>query len=104
MNHEPTIATLREMTELMPRTSPHERMVLLTIHAADEAVQMGHVAKRAGITPGAMTTITDRLIESGLIERVRDLGDRRYVHVKVTKKGAKLVSRAEKKATEVAAA
>lgn len=104
MNHELTISTLREMGALMPRTSPHERMVMLTIIAADEPVQMGHVAKRSGITPGAMTTITDRLIESGLIQRVRDLGDRRYVHVSATKKGRKLVERAEKKATEVAAA
>lgn len=104
MNHEPTLATLREMGVLMPRTSPHERIVLLTIVAADEAVQMGHVARRVGITAGAMTTITDRLIATGLIERVRDLGDRRYVHVKPTKKGVKLVARAEKIATEVAAA
>lgn len=103
MNHEPTLATIREMGKLMPRTSPHEKIVLLTIVTADEAVQMGHVAQRAGITAGAMTTITDRLVEDGLIERVRDLGDRRYVHVKATKKGAKLVARAEKIATEVAA-
>lgn len=104
MNHETTIATLRELGELMPRTSPYERIVLLTIAAAGEPVQMGHVTRRVGITSGAMTTITDRLVEDKLIERVRDLGDRRYVHVRTTKLGNKMVARAERKATEVAAA
>lgn len=104
MNHEYTIATLREMAALMPKSSPYERMVLLTIVDADEAVQMGRVSRRVGITAGAMTTIADRLIGAGLIERVRDLGDRRFIHVNATAKGRKLVARAEKKATEVAAA
>lgn len=104
MNHETTIATLRELGKLMERTSPYERIVLLTIASALEPVQMGHVTKRVGITSGAMTTITDRLVEDKLIERVRDLGDRRFVHVRVTKLGAKIIARAEKAATEAFAA
>lgn len=103
MNHELTISVLRELGELMPRTSMHERVVLLTIAAAVEPVQMGHVAKRAGVSSGAMTTITDRLVIDKMIERVRDLGDRRYVHVRATKLGAKLIARAERKAMEIAA-
>lgn len=104
MNHEPTIATLREMGALMPRTSMHERMILLTIASAGEPVQMNYIARRVGITAGAMTQVTDRLEESGMIERIRDMGDRRIVHVKATRVGAKLVARAERKAIEMEAA
>lgn len=106
MNHEPTIATIREMAETMPKSSMQERMTLLTL-AAEEGgvVAVGDLAHRVGTTPGGTTIIIDRLILAGLVERVRDdTADRRYVFARVTKKGTKVVARAESKATDIAAA
>jgi DNA-binding MarR family transcriptional regulator len=104
MKHELTIATLREIGELMEHSSPFDRIVLLTIVDAGEPVQMGHAAKRVGITTGAITQIADRLAAAGYVKRVRELTDRRSVHLEATTVGTKLVRRAEKAAEQVAAA
>jgi DNA-binding MarR family transcriptional regulator len=44
----------------------------------------GHLAERARISPGAMTTLLDRLEHKGLARRTRDTEDRRRVLVEVT--------------------
>jgi DNA-binding MarR family transcriptional regulator len=44
----------------------------------------GHLAERARISPGAMTTLLDRLEAKGLARRTRDTQDRRRVLVEVT--------------------
>jgi DNA-binding MarR family transcriptional regulator len=44
----------------------------------------GHLADRARISPGAMTTLLDRLERKGLARRTRDTEDRRRVLVEVT--------------------
>src|SRR5213596_3844145 len=44
----------------------------------------GRLAERARISPGAMTTLLDRLERKGLARRTRDTEDRRRVLVEVT--------------------
>jgi DNA-binding MarR family transcriptional regulator len=44
----------------------------------------GRLAKRARLSPGAMTALLDRLEEKGLARRTRDTEDRRRVLVEVT--------------------
>jgi DNA-binding MarR family transcriptional regulator len=46
----------------------------------------GHLAKRARVSPAAMTGLLDRLEEKGLARRRRDTEDRRRVLVEVTPK------------------
>lgn len=41
-----------------------------------------------GITQASATSLVDRLVKKGLLERVLDGADRRVVHVRVSKKGA----------------
>jgi DNA-binding MarR family transcriptional regulator len=44
----------------------------------------GRLAERARLSPGATTTIVDRLEEKGLARRTRDTADRRRVLLEVT--------------------
>jgi DNA-binding MarR family transcriptional regulator len=44
----------------------------------------GELAQRARLSPGATTTIVDRLEEKGLAQRTRDTKDRRRVLLEVT--------------------
>jgi DNA-binding MarR family transcriptional regulator len=44
----------------------------------------GELARRARLSPGATTTIVDRLEEKGLARRTRDAADRRRVLLEVT--------------------
>lgn len=46
----------------------------------------GRLAERARLSPGAMTTLLDRLERKGLAQRTRDTEDRRRVLVEVTPK------------------
>lgn len=50
--------------------------------------KMSELASILYLTPGAVTTASDRLIENGYIARVRDEEDRRVVHLELTTKGA----------------
>ena len=44
----------------------------------------GRVAEATGLSASAVTSVLDRLERAGFIERVRDTGDRRKVHVRST--------------------
>lgn len=49
--------------------------------------RVAEVAEYLCITPGAVTGIADRLIEKGLMERVRSEEDRRVVYLQITPAG-----------------
>jgi DNA-binding MarR family transcriptional regulator len=42
------------------------------------------LAGASGVSPNALTTVVDRLAGRGLVERVRDTGDRRRVLIRLT--------------------
>ena len=56
----------------------------LDILDQDGPMTAGHLAERARISAGAMTTLLDRLERKGLARRTRDTEDRRRVLVEVT--------------------
>jgi DNA-binding MarR family transcriptional regulator len=55
-------------------------------------ITAGELARRAGLSPGAVTAALDRLERAGYVRRVRDDIDRRRVFVEVTDK---MLERAE---------
>lgn len=61
------------------------------------------VGKRLGIVKQNMTTIVDRLIEEGLVERKADATDRRVVNIETTEKGVETLREGKKKAKEALA-
>lgn len=48
---------------------------------------VSQVAKKLHLTPGTMTSMTDRLIQKGYVERRRDADDRRVIRLYLTRKG-----------------
>jgi DNA-binding MarR family transcriptional regulator len=59
----------------------------------DGPLPMGDLARRAGVTEKTATGLVDRLERDGLVQRVRDEGDRRVVQVRPTAAGAALARR-----------
>jgi DNA-binding MarR family transcriptional regulator len=56
------------------------------------SVTAGDIARFTGLTTGAVTGVIDRLEKIKLIERFRDIDDRRKVHLRANKEGvAKLI-------------
>ena len=51
------------------------------------------IARDYSYDTGSMTRMIDRLVEKGLLRRVRDAGDRRSVRLELTAKGRKLTGR-----------
>ncbi|MCL6594491.1 MAG: MarR family transcriptional regulator, partial [Alicyclobacillus sp.] len=51
------------------------------------------IAKRAGLSPGAVTQVCDELVRLGLVERVRSLDDRRVVQLHITEQGRSCLER-----------
>lgn len=72
-----------------------EWSVLGTLWKAGEPFRRspGYLAKRAGLTTGAMTNRLDGLEQEGLVRRLPDPDDRRGVIVELTKEGRELWER-----------
>jgi DNA-binding MarR family transcriptional regulator len=60
---------------------------LLDVH---DGLTAGELAEAASLSPGAVTTVLDRLERMGLITRTRDEADRRRVLVEMTPKARQL--------------
>ncbi|TDE27585.1 MarR family transcriptional regulator [Actinomadura sp. 6K520] len=67
--------------------------VLATLrrHGAPYELTAGALLKASMVTSGAITNRIDRLEAKGLVERVRDTGDRRSVRIRLTGRGLELV-------------
>ncbi|QDE68060.1 MarR family transcriptional regulator [Myxococcus xanthus] len=62
----------------------------------DGPVQVGVLALRVGITRKTITGVVDRLESMGLVERTRDVEDRRAVVVRLTEQGSKVFARIDR--------
>jgi DNA-binding MarR family transcriptional regulator len=65
----------------------HDLMAWLAV-APGHRLRMADLAARLRVTPGGLTRIADRLATRGWIERDRPPGNRREVHVTLTRTGA----------------
>jgi len=63
-----------------------QMMTLLAIHDSGSC-RMGRLADVTQQSGGTLTGIFDRLIDDGLVERVRSAGDRRVIEVTLTSEG-----------------
>ena len=74
------------------RKSTFNDLTIKEMHAIDAITMYNHqtisqVAEKLHLTPGTMTSMADRLIRKGYVERIRDKDDRRIVRLRLTKRG-----------------
>jgi len=69
------------------------RCLDLIARAGETELTAGDLGRATGLTTGAVTGILDRLEGAGLVERVRDAGDRRRVIVRPRPEAASRVAR-----------
>jgi DNA-binding MarR family transcriptional regulator len=77
---------------LRGRDPRHAHIWALMQIAKDEEITAGSLAKRAELSPGAMTAMLDQLEETGVIARRRSDTDRRQVIVTLTDAGREVVA------------
>jgi|SRR5690606_26789493 DNA-binding MarR family transcriptional regulator len=73
----------------------HEFDVLATLRRSGAPYELtaGGLLRSAMVTSGAITNRIDKLEQKGLVERVRDTGDRRSVRIRLTAEGRELIDR-----------
>jgi len=64
----------------------------LIVLASRGPQNLAGLAEAVGVTPATATRMCDRLVKKGLIGRRAEQGDRRHVHLDLTKKGLALVT------------
>jgi len=79
----------RQPDFLLKEKMTFPQMIILNILETQKEWKMGDLSRILGVTKGAVTGLTDRLIKAGLLKRARSLKDRRIVHVTLTAKGLK---------------
>lgn len=65
------------------------------------ALRLSDLADTIHVTCGAVTGISDKLIEGGFARRIRDTADRRVVHLEITPHGRELIEQLAKKRAEL---
>jgi len=76
-------------------------MVLLSIAVSDKDVTATSLSEQLGRNPNTLSTMLDRMEKAGLVNKVRDVVDRRKIWVTVTDKGARRFSDSVKAGTGV---
>jgi DNA-binding MarR family transcriptional regulator len=77
--------------------SQQQFLVLKAIESSDKPfVKIIDVARKLKRNSNSISMIIDRMERAGLVERVRDLQDRRSVHLSLTEKGTKKLYQASK--------
>jgi DNA-binding MarR family transcriptional regulator len=58
----------------------------------ERGATMSHLAERVGLSPGALTSTIERMVELGWVDRRRVEGDRRSVRVELTDAGRERIA------------
>ena len=70
--------------------TPSQIKSLFAFEKDDHEYPIGELGKNARVKSSTMTDMIDRLEQDGIVERIRDDGDRRVVKVRLTDKGKKM--------------
>ncbi len=73
-----------QLAERTARPTTDSRALQLLDRLAGEVLTPSRLAQDLGLSPGATTALVDRLVDAGLVERVRDLPDRRQVRLQLS--------------------
>ncbi|GIP01070.1 MarR family transcriptional regulator [Paenibacillus sp. FSL W8-0187] len=65
------------------------------------ALRLSDLADSIHVTCGAVTGISDKLIEGGFARRIRDTADRRVIHLEITPLGRELIEQLANKRAEL---
>lgn len=76
--------------EMLPLDLTASQFVVVIGAMRNRARTVNEFCQMAGIEPGPMSRLLDRLEAKGIVRRVRDSKDRRQVNVTLTDKGAAL--------------
>ena len=88
-NHSPLQAKFFQCSHILHRRvgKRASRQRVLKMLLADESLTQGELRKRLGIQAGSFSELAARMEKRGLIEREKDMQDRRRVILRLTEQG-----------------
>ncbi len=96
--------TIRDEIRIMRgKVTPAQFSLLRLLKASEDGCTVSEVAKALGVTPSAITPLSDRLVAGGLVQRTRDTEDRRVVRLEITPKGKSTTAELEQTKRETIA-
>jgi DNA-binding MarR family transcriptional regulator len=81
---------VKNSTKVVDTSFSMSQMKALSAFHEDRPYSMGELSRNALVKMPSMTEMVDKLEEVGILERVRDCGDRRVVKVHLTETGKKI--------------
>ena len=81
-----------QLAERSTEPSTDRRALQLLDALAGQVLTPGRLSDELGLSPAATTALVDRLAAAGLVERVRDLPDRRQVRLQLTAQAQRLAA------------
>ncbi len=73
-----------QMQAAMEDVTASQLEVLMLLHHSEAGLSMHQLAEAQSITPSSATQLVDRLVRTGLVERLREDEDRRLVRVQLS--------------------
>src|SRR5690625_2948954 len=83
------------------QTFPGSQSHILFVLERNGPKKMSELSETLNLTPGAVTSASDRLIENGFIARIPDENDRRVIRLDLTEKGKKTLKKLQSKGHEI---
>jgi DNA-binding MarR family transcriptional regulator len=85
----------KDLASASAKLTPEQYEALLALKAfsTDEGLTVGQLSERVQVKHHTAVSLTDKLAARNLLTKRRGSADRRYVYVKLTAEGAKLVTR-----------
>lgn len=68
-------------------TIGEQQVIMVLSENKNTPIYMKDIASELDISPSTLTSIVDKLVEKGLVQRDFDLEDRRKIQISLTKKG-----------------
>lgn len=84
-------AKIQRMRQGVYQLTGSQSMLLLCMPAIKGPISMSLASEISGVSRAATTSITDKLVDKGLIERCPSSTDRRVIELKLTKVGQEVV-------------
>ena len=78
--------------------TPQKHAVLMAVKHIEDPVTLTEVAEWLDRSTNGVSLLVDRMVKDGLVERARDLQDRRSVRLTITDKGERLLNPATQSA------
>jgi DNA-binding MarR family transcriptional regulator len=95
--HQVLLGRLNQLLERWELTFPRYEALLLLHYSRTGALPLGKMGDRLQVHRASVTNVVDRLVEQGLVERLRPEDDRRTVLAQITPAGRRVAKAATRR-------